>query len=233
MNQYFGSWHGPAEGLAPALERVGKMFPDKMVVISEFGLAGPVRARHAAGRRGARRGSIREPARRVRAPRLRRGRHLLVLPGLQVPPQPVAGRDHAATSRWASSTRTGSGCRRTPSGRSETSPARLSVEWTQGRPFGPPTGFRATVARRPPHGAAVVRPARLPPRVGGARPRRRRSLASGVAGPARDRRARGRRRLVAGDHIARSCASASGSCARPASWPPRSPSAGGSHGREG
>ena len=40
MNQYFGSWHGPAEGLAPALERVGRMFPDKMVVISEFGLAG-------------------------------------------------------------------------------------------------------------------------------------------------------------------------------------------------
>jgi hypothetical protein len=41
MNQYFGSWAGPAEGLAPALERVGRMFPDKMVVISEFGLAGP------------------------------------------------------------------------------------------------------------------------------------------------------------------------------------------------
>ena len=41
MNQYFGSWAGPAEGLAPALERVGTMFPDKMVVISEFGLAGP------------------------------------------------------------------------------------------------------------------------------------------------------------------------------------------------
>jgi len=41
MNQYFGSWTGPAEGLAPALERVGKMFPDKMVVISEFGLNGP------------------------------------------------------------------------------------------------------------------------------------------------------------------------------------------------
>ena len=40
MNQYFGSWAGPAEGLAPALEKVGKMFPDRMVVISEFGLAG-------------------------------------------------------------------------------------------------------------------------------------------------------------------------------------------------
>jgi beta-glucuronidase len=41
MNQYYGSWAGPAEGLAPALERVGRMFPDKMVLISEFGLAGP------------------------------------------------------------------------------------------------------------------------------------------------------------------------------------------------
>ncbi len=41
MNQYYGSWAGPAEGLAPALERVGRMFPDKMVVVSEFGLAGP------------------------------------------------------------------------------------------------------------------------------------------------------------------------------------------------
>ncbi|HSD26470.1 MAG TPA: glycoside hydrolase family 2 TIM barrel-domain containing protein, partial [Vicinamibacteria bacterium] len=40
MNQYFGSWAGPAEGLAPALEKVGKMFPEKTVIISEFGLAG-------------------------------------------------------------------------------------------------------------------------------------------------------------------------------------------------
>ncbi len=41
MNQYYGSWAGSAEGLAPALERVGRMFPDKMVLVSEFGLAGP------------------------------------------------------------------------------------------------------------------------------------------------------------------------------------------------
>jgi beta-glucuronidase len=40
MNQYYGSWAGPAEGLAPALEHVGTMFPDKALVISEFGLAG-------------------------------------------------------------------------------------------------------------------------------------------------------------------------------------------------
>ena len=40
MNQYFGSWHGPASALAPALEKIGKMFPDKMLIISEFGMPG-------------------------------------------------------------------------------------------------------------------------------------------------------------------------------------------------
>lgn len=40
MNQYFGSWHGPAEALEPALERIHRLFPDKMVIISEMGFAG-------------------------------------------------------------------------------------------------------------------------------------------------------------------------------------------------
>jgi beta-glucuronidase len=40
MNQYFGSWHGPAAGLVPALERVRREYPGKMVLISEFGFAG-------------------------------------------------------------------------------------------------------------------------------------------------------------------------------------------------
>ncbi len=40
MNQYFGSWAGPADLLAPRLERLGRVLPDKMIVISEFGLAG-------------------------------------------------------------------------------------------------------------------------------------------------------------------------------------------------
>jgi beta-glucuronidase len=40
MNQYFGSWHGPESALAPALDRIGKMFPDKMLIISEFGTPG-------------------------------------------------------------------------------------------------------------------------------------------------------------------------------------------------
>jgi beta-glucuronidase len=40
MNQYFGSWHGPESDLSESLDRVGRMFSDKMVIISEFGLAG-------------------------------------------------------------------------------------------------------------------------------------------------------------------------------------------------
>ena len=40
MNQYFGTWHGPASALVPALERVDKLFPNKMAIVSEFGYPG-------------------------------------------------------------------------------------------------------------------------------------------------------------------------------------------------
>jgi beta-glucuronidase len=40
MNQYFGSWHGPATELSSALDKVDRMFPHKAAIISEFGLAG-------------------------------------------------------------------------------------------------------------------------------------------------------------------------------------------------
>jgi hypothetical protein len=40
MNQYFGSWHGPEAELSASLDKVDRMFPGKMVVISEFGLPG-------------------------------------------------------------------------------------------------------------------------------------------------------------------------------------------------
>jgi beta-glucuronidase len=40
MNQYFGSWHGPANELPASLDKVDQMFPSKMVIISEFGLPG-------------------------------------------------------------------------------------------------------------------------------------------------------------------------------------------------
>jgi hypothetical protein len=40
MNQYFGSWTGPKTGLAPALDKINRLFPAKMLIISEFGTAG-------------------------------------------------------------------------------------------------------------------------------------------------------------------------------------------------
>jgi beta-glucuronidase len=40
MNEYFGSWHGPANQLSASLDKVDQMFPHKMVIISEFGLPG-------------------------------------------------------------------------------------------------------------------------------------------------------------------------------------------------
>jgi beta-glucuronidase len=40
MNQYFGSWHGPATALNAALDKVDRLFPGKMVIISEMGFAG-------------------------------------------------------------------------------------------------------------------------------------------------------------------------------------------------
>jgi beta-glucuronidase len=40
MNQYFGSWHGPATALLPALDKMDALFPHKMVIISEMGYAG-------------------------------------------------------------------------------------------------------------------------------------------------------------------------------------------------
>ena len=40
MNQYYGAWNGPEEGLLKMLEHAGSSFPDKMFIISEFGTPG-------------------------------------------------------------------------------------------------------------------------------------------------------------------------------------------------
>ncbi len=39
MNQYFGTWHGNKQDLSPALDRIHQTWPDKTVIISEFGFA--------------------------------------------------------------------------------------------------------------------------------------------------------------------------------------------------
>src|SRR4029079_6484365 len=40
INQYYGTWAGPAQLLPETLDRLGRLFPDKMFIISEFGADG-------------------------------------------------------------------------------------------------------------------------------------------------------------------------------------------------
>jgi beta-glucuronidase len=147
MNQYFGSWAGPAEGLAPALERVGTMFPDKMVVISEFGLAGPFAPDTAQADR-MRIGIMESQLAEFEKHDFIGGAlfwcyqdyksHRNLWPGL--------------TTDWVEMGVVDENRQRLPSywaWKERTSPARLGVVWTRG-PGGPPTGFRATVKRRAP-----------------------------------------------------------------------------------
>jgi len=37
MNQYFGTWVGPKQGLSPALDLIHKTWPEKTIIISEYG----------------------------------------------------------------------------------------------------------------------------------------------------------------------------------------------------
>ncbi len=39
MNEYFGTWHGPKDSLGPALDTIHLTWPDKVLIISEFGFA--------------------------------------------------------------------------------------------------------------------------------------------------------------------------------------------------
>jgi hypothetical protein len=39
MNAYFGTWDGPKAGLGPALDTIHTAWPDKPVIISEYGFA--------------------------------------------------------------------------------------------------------------------------------------------------------------------------------------------------
>jgi hypothetical protein len=148
MNQYFGSWHGPAAGLAPALERLGKLFPDKMVLISEFGLAGPFAP-------DTQQADV-ERVRTIREQLAEFARHDFVAGAIFWCYQDYKSHRNlwpGETSGYVEMGLVDENRQRLPSytvWKDETSPARLSVEWTKGSPFGPPTGFRATVTRRPP-----------------------------------------------------------------------------------
>jgi beta-glucuronidase len=147
MNQYFGSWHGPADGLAPALDRLGKLFPDRMVVVSEFGLAGPFAPDTAQAdvlRVATIRGQLAEFA-----------KHDFVAGAVFWCYQDYRSHRNlwpGETSGWVEMGLVDENRQRHPSydvWKEETSPARLAVEWTRGE-GGRPAGFKATVARRSP-----------------------------------------------------------------------------------
>jgi beta-glucuronidase len=147
MNQYFGSWAGPAEGLAPALERVGKMFPDKTVVISEFGLAGPFAP-----------DTAQADVKRIEVMRSQLAefaRHDFVAGAVFWCYQDYKSHRNlwpGETSGFVEMGLVDENRQRLPSyyaWQQETSPARLAVEWTRPMYYAAPTGFKATVARRP------------------------------------------------------------------------------------
>lgn len=147
MNQYFGSWTGPAAGLAPALERVGKMFPDKMVVISEFGLDGPFAPdsqQADAQRIGIMETQLAEFA-----------RHDFIGGAVFWCYQDYKSHRNlwpGETTGFVEMGLVDENRQRRPSydaWRERTSPASLDVEWARGE-RDRPVGFRATVRRRPP-----------------------------------------------------------------------------------
>ncbi len=145
MNEYFGSWTGPASGLAPALERVGTMFPDKTVIVSEFGLAGPF-------------APDTEQADRLRVGIMESQlaefeKHDFVAGALFWCYQDYKSHRNlwpGLTSDWVEMGIVDENRQRLPSyfaWKERTRPARLGVVFSRG-PSGPPTGFRATVERR-------------------------------------------------------------------------------------
>jgi hypothetical protein len=146
MNQYFGSWTGPAEGLAPALERVGTMFPDKMVVISEFGLAGPFAPD--TGQADRMRVGIMESQLAEFA------KHDFIAGAVFWCYQDYKSHRNlwpGLTTDWVEMGVVDENRQRLPSygvWKERTGPARVRVAFSRG-PSGPPTGFRATVERRP------------------------------------------------------------------------------------
>jgi beta-galactosidase/beta-glucuronidase len=146
MNQYFGSWAGPAEGLAPALERVGRMFPDKMVVISEFGLAAPFAPDTQAADR------MRVQVMESQLAEFQK--HDFVAGAIFWCYQDYKSHRNlwpGLTSDWVEMGLVDENRQRLPSyaaWKERTSPARLGVAWKRD-PYGPPAGFRATVERRP------------------------------------------------------------------------------------
>ena len=146
MNQYFGSWHGPAEGLAPALDRIGKMFPGKTLFVSEFGLAGPFAP-----------DSAQADAMRVdvlKSQLAEFAKHDFVAGAVFWCYQDYLSHRNlwpGETTGFVEMGLVDENRQRRPSydaWKEATSPARVSVAWTMGEGRRP-SGFRATISRRP------------------------------------------------------------------------------------
>ncbi len=146
-NQYFGSWHGPEDALPGAIAKIDRNYPGKMVIISEFGLAGIFAPDSKAGDK------LR--ARIFREQMAQFGKEDWIAGALMWCYQDY--RSHR--NLWAGYTKgevdigvVDENRQRRPSYKvwqELNTPARLSVQWlydVQGRPV----GFRATVARRGP-----------------------------------------------------------------------------------
>jgi beta-glucuronidase len=148
MNQYYGSWAGPADGLAPALERVGRLFPDKAVLISEFGLAGPF----APDTRQADLLRVRTMEDQLRE----FARHDFVAGAIFWCYQDYKSHRNlwpGETSGWVEMGLVDEHRQRLPSyeaWKQQTSPARLTLAFTRTDDLYRPSGLRATVARRGP-----------------------------------------------------------------------------------
>jgi beta-glucuronidase len=147
VNEYFGSWAGPADQLGPALDRIGAFYPDKMFIISEFGLAGffePDAKRGDEHRIRIMREQMREFARRdwiagaIFWCYQDYKSHRNLWPGL--------------LSGYVDMGVVDENRQRKPSyeaWRAANSPARIHASWTRD-PKGLPVGFKATVERRGP-----------------------------------------------------------------------------------
>jgi len=146
-NEYFGTWHGPAELLPTVMERIQRGYPDKMVIISEMGAVGVFAPNSRA-------------ADRLRA---RIFRDQMAAFGKQ---DWIAGvimwcyqdyRSHrnlwpGQTAGYVDHGVVDENRQRRPSftvWQEENAPARVSVEW-QYNPARQPIGFRARLARRRP-----------------------------------------------------------------------------------
>jgi len=144
VNEYFGSWQGPAGPLPAKLERLGRLLPDKMVVISEFGLASIFESDSASGDRGR--------VRVIRGQMAEFSRHDWIAGAILWCYQDYKSHRNlwpGETSGYVEMGLVDENRQRRPSydvWQEMNAPARLAVEWNE--TYRTPTAFRVTVTPR-------------------------------------------------------------------------------------